>query len=219
MLIVNRNTTQSPMTRTGRTGAQSIRCIPAPRVYIGPPDYLDTPNVVFGFSNGNSPIGFVDVGVVSGAATVALNRSLNEIFCGVDKILSNVYSQSTKASISFTLSQLDDVALETAAGVVPAFSGAGYVNYQIGQPNITPAGLLLVSQNKLDGKEWQFYNPAALLTVSFDNNSDAMEIKVSAILPSFKPIAGADSQVLSVSVLSGNIPGYGLMGYGASYGE
>jgi hypothetical protein len=219
MITTNRNTTQAPLSATGRTGQQSIKFIPAPRVYIGPPDYSTPANVLLGFSNGNSPVGFKDLGIVEGSAKVYVSRSTNPIYVGVDRLLRTVYSQAINGNISFALSQFDDFALESVSGIAPLYASSGvYANYQLGGQDLIPVSLLLVSQNKLDGKEWQFYNPTALISFSIEPSGDAMVLKVSAILPAFSGIGNTKDQLLSVTILSSDVPGFGLLGYGYVYG-
>lgn len=222
MITVNKNTTQTPSTAAGRTGQQSIRFIPAPRVYIAPPDYSPVPGTVFALSNGSTPSTFTDLGVVNGNASVQATRSLVPIFSGVDKIQTGVVCNGIDASVNFSLSQMDDFILEKVSGTGPAYTGTGYANYQIGGQNLTAAALLLVVQNKLDGKEWQFYNPTALLSFSFENQSDAMGLKVSGVLPAYATYLGGPKSILSITLGALAVSllgfGYGITPWGTDWG-
>jgi hypothetical protein len=219
VITVNKNTTQNPSVAQGRTGQQSLRFIPAPRVYIAPPDYSPVPGTVFPLSNGSTPSAFTDLGVVTGNASVQITRATAPVFSGVDKIQTGVVSQGISGGVSFSLSQMDDFLLEQLSGTGPAYTSTGYANYQIGGQNLTPAALLLVVQNKLDGKEWQFYNPTALLSFSFDNQSDAMGLKVSGILPAYATSLGGPKSILSITIGALSLGfGYGVTPYGVAFG-
>jgi hypothetical protein len=227
-ILVNKNTTQGPLRTLGRTGTQSVRFIPAPRVYLFPPNYSSNPPVFFGTFGGATLSGAIDAGIVEGNAVVTLSRTVNPVFCGVDKMLVGMCSQSIRGQIDFTLSQFDDVTTELITGLSPAsYTTNVYANYLVGAQPLTPVGLMLVVQGKLDGKEWQFYNPTALLSFAFDNQGDYMGLRVSGLLPGFASAGGTSNQILSVTIVSSSSApiivypsgGYGVTPYGSNYGD
>ena len=203
-VIVNKNTTQNPIT-SGRTGSQSIKFIPAPRVYVKAADSLSAAPVqsYFTKSNGVTPTGWTDLGIVRGVAKVTYAPKVTEVQTGIDKVTRSAYTSERKGSIEFTLDQADDTALEQVSGMSASVITSGsVVNYQFGTTDVAQLALLLVVQNKLDGKEWQFYNPNAYLDFSFDDSNDALGLKVNAILPYFQAVGQALQSLMSVTVFA-----------------
>jgi hypothetical protein len=203
-ILVNKNTTQTPVA-SGRTGAQSIKFIPAPRVYVKTADSMTAAPVssYYTKSNGVTPTGWTDLGIVKGVAKVTYDQKATEVATGIDKVIRSAYTSERKASIEFTLEQLDDVALEQVSGMSASVITAGsVVNYQYGTVDLNQLALLLVVQNKLDGKEWQFYNPNAFLDFSFDESNDTMGIKVNAILPYFLAVGQTLQSVFSQTIFA-----------------
>lgn len=203
-VIVNKNTTQTP-NATGRTGAQSIKFIPAPRVYVKTADSMTAAPVqdYFTKSNGVTPTGWTDLGIVKGVAKVTYDQKATEVQTGIDKVTRSAYTSERKAMIDFTLDQLDDVALEQVSGMSASVITSGsVVNYQYGTVDLQQMALLLVVQNKLDGKEWQFYNPNAFINFSFDGANDALGLKVDAILPYFQAVGQTLQSVFSQTIFA-----------------
>jgi hypothetical protein len=203
-ITVNKNTTQTPI-QTGRTGTQSIKFISAPRIYVKAADSISAAPVqsYFTKSNGVTPTGWTDLGIVRGAAKVTYNQKATEVTTGIDKVTRSAYTSERKGAIDFTLDQLDDVALEQVSGMTASVITAGsVVNYQFGTVDLTQLAILLVSQNKLDGKEWQFYNPNAFLDFSFDDSGDSVGIKINAILPYFGAVGQTNQSLFSVTMFA-----------------
>lgn len=199
----NRNTTQQPNLLPGRTGTQSIKVIPAPRVYVKTADFTnDTPvQEYFTKSNGVTPTGWTDLGIVDGNATITYTKKTTDVKTGIDNYLRATYISEKSANINFTLGQFDDIAIEQISSLTASVITSGsIVNYQFGQDEITTLALLLVVQNKLDSKEWQFYNPAALINFTIDNTNNAMSLKVTSELPFFT--AAGTGGALGESLLS-----------------
>lgn len=202
----NKNTTQQPMSTIGRTGAQSIQFIPAPRVYIKDADVLVSTPVesYFTKSNGVTPSGWTDLGIVDGKAVVSYTKKSNDVKTGLDQVLRATYTTEKAATMTFSLGQFDDVALETISSLTASvIVSSSVVNYQVGQDDITQKAILLVVQNKLDSKEWQFYNPAAYLNFGFDDSGNSMLLKCTVTLPFFTANGNANGEsVLSVTAFA-----------------
>lgn len=203
-IIVNKNTTQVPITG-GRTGTQSVKFIPAPRVYVKTADSQTAAPVqtYFTKSNGTTPTGWTDLGIVRGAAKVTYDQKLAEVKTGIDNVLRFAYTNERKGGVDFTLDQADDTVLEQISGMSASVITAGsVVNYQFGTVDINQLALLLVVQNKLDGKEWQFYNPNAFLDFSFDDSNNELGIKVQGVMPYFSAVGVTNQSLFSVTVFA-----------------
>jgi hypothetical protein len=183
-VITNLNTQQKPMAASGRTGVQVVKFIDAPRVYIKTVD--STPTPVTTKSNGVLPTGWTDLGIVNGKLKITYAKEIKEVRTGLDQVLRASYVGKKTAGMEFQLSQFDDVAMEQLSGVTPSVVSAGStVQFALGSEDIIQKALLLVSQNKLDGKEWQFYHPDAYLTFSIADNGDETIITGTANLIAF----------------------------------
>lgn len=202
-IAVNKNTTQQPMSTAGRTGTQSIKWIPAPRVYVKTADTIVNSPVqtYFTKSNGVTPAGWTDLGIVDGSAKVTYTQKVKEVTTGLDSYLRGAYIDSKTGNIEFSLGQMDDIALEQITGLSASVITSGSViNYQIGQVDINQMAMLLVVQNKFDGKEWQFYNPNAYLNFTFEEKGDALALKVTGYLPFFTANGQTKESMLSATV-------------------
>jgi hypothetical protein len=201
----NKNTTQQPMSTAGRTGIQSIKYIPAPRVYVRAADSITAAPVqtYFTKSNGATPTGWTDLGSVMGAAKLTYTAKVKEVNTGIDNYLRAAYIDQKTGNIEFDLSQLDDVTLETVSGLTASVITAGSViNYQVGQLDLNQMAILLVVQNKLDGKEWQFYNPNAYLNFSFAESGDSLVLKTTGLLPFFTALGQTKEGMISSTVFA-----------------
>ena len=182
-VIVNKNTTQTPLT-TGRTGAQAIKWIDAPRVYVKTKDTTAAP--VTSKSGGTTPAGWTDLGIVDGPVAVAYTKDVNEIRTGVDNVLRLSYVRQKSGSFQATLSQFDDKVVEEVSGITPSVITAGStVQFAIGQEDVIEKAILLVSQNKIDGSEWQFYHPTGNLVFNIENSGEFTVVRLTANLPAF----------------------------------
>jgi hypothetical protein len=187
-ILVNRNTTQSPMTTAGRTGSQLIRLIPAPRIYVKAADPLTATPVqtYYTASNGSTPAGWTDLGIVAGNLKLVYDKKVKEVMTGIDQYLRAAYVEQKKASIEFELEQFDDANVELLTGFTGSVITSGsIINYQLGQEDLIQKAILIVFQNKLDQKEFQFYNPNAFLNFQFNQTASGMTLKVTGLFPSF----------------------------------
>ena len=201
----NKNTTQRGMSALGRSGAQTVKFIPAPRIYVKTPDVVINSPVqnYFTKSNGSTPAGWTDLGSVLGVAKLTYTAKVKEITTGIDNYFRGAYLDGKTGSVEFDLEQLDDVALEQVSGLTASVITAGSViNYQVGQNDLNIMALLFVVQNKFDGKEWQFYNPAAYLNFTFADSGDAMALKVTGYLPFFTALGQTAESMVSSTLFA-----------------
>lgn len=190
-VIVNKNTTQSPTSVVGVTGAQSIKFIAAPRVYFKVADALTaTPvNSYFVKSNGVTPSGWTDMGVVEGKVKLNVEKKTKDVVTGIDQVFRFTYVTGKSYTAEFALDQFDDAAIGKffTTSLTSVITNGSIVSYNVGAEELTQLAILMVVQNKFDGKEVQYYNPAAFLNFSFEDSSDQMTLKVMAKLPFFTP--------------------------------
>jgi hypothetical protein len=205
-VIINRNTTQSPLAAAGNTGSQVIRFIPGSRVYVKSPDSTTTAPVqnYFTKSNGATPTGWTDLGTMSGPGTVVYTKNKVKVQTGIDKVVRATYIGEKLANIQADLDQFDDTVLAQMTGLSPSIITAGsVVNFQVGQEDVVSKALLLVCQNKLDGKEIQFYHPAAQMAFTIKYTGDQMLLSLDAELIAFNTANGAATDsLMSVSVFA-----------------
>lgn len=204
-VIVNKNTTQTPMTAVGNTGSQLIRFIPACRVYIKAADSTTAAPVqaYYTKSNGATPTGWTDLGIMDGPGQVTYTKDRKKVQTGIDQVVRAVYIDQKTAELAVTLDQFDDVVLQNISGLTPSvITNGSVVNFQLGQEDIINKALLLVCQNKLDGKEIQFYHPAADLSFVIDYSNDKMSLKLSADLIAFTASGATVDSMISTTVFA-----------------
>lgn len=196
-IAVNKNTTQDPMSTLGLTGVQSIKFIDAPRIYLKASDAV--PAIPTAKSNGITPSGWTDLGVVEGACKIGVEKKVKQIKTGIDNYFRAAYTNEKVGTCEFSLSQLDDVAFGVVTGLTSSTinSGSTYT-YNVGSEDLNQTAILMVVQNKLDGKEWQFYSPNCYLNFSIEDSGDEYKLKCSGLLPFFA-FASAPTVELMVS--------------------
>jgi hypothetical protein len=182
-VIVNKNTTQQPLA-TGLTGAAVIKWIDAPRVYIKTAD--STPTPVTTKSNGSTPAGWTDLGSILGQARIQYDKEIKEIRTGLDNVLRQSYVGQKTAGVEFVCSQLDDVVIQELSGLTASqIVSASTYQFLIGSEDVIQKALLVVSQNKLDGREWQWYNPNAFISFVLEENGEEKTVRGRANCPAF----------------------------------
>jgi hypothetical protein len=202
-ILVNKNTTQTPLTAAGRTGSQVVRLIPAPRIYVKAVDSTTAAPVqtYYTVSNGTTPTGWTDLGIVSGNAKVIYDKKTAMVKTGIDDYMRSAYVQSKEARIEFDLSQFDDSNIELLTGFTGSVITSGsIVNYQVGQEDLVQKAILVIFQNKLDQKEFQFYNPNAYLNFVFAEGNEGMVLRVTGLLPSFTASGQTAESFLSTTI-------------------
>jgi len=151
-------------------------------------------------SNGTTPSGWTDLGIIEAVATVTYNKEIKEVLTGIDQVLRQSYVGRKTAEIQFNLSQFDDNAFENISGLTASIITSGSViNYQVGSEDIISKALLLVLQNKLDGKEIQLYNPSADFSFAFVQNAEFLELQVTGKLNSFTASGSATEGFFSLT--------------------
>lgn len=197
-ITVNKNTTQQPIT-SGLTGTQSIKFIDAPRFYVKAADSLTAAPVTsyFAKSNGATPTGWTDLGVVDGKCKIGVQKKTKEVKTGIDNYFRAAYTSEKVGTIECSLTQFDYTVFQNISGISPytVTSGSTY-SFAVGSEDLNQVAVLLVIQNKLDGKEWQFYNPAAYLNYSIDEQGDELVVKVSGMLPFFLAAVNGTSEAM-----------------------
>jgi hypothetical protein len=201
MSIVNNFTTQKPLTILGSTGNQVLNAIPASRVFIKAVDSLtatpiDTYTAYTFKTNGATPTGWSDAGIMDTPGKLTYKKNEKKVTTGIDKVIRAVYSESKEASIDITLVQMDDYLLSLLGFNGSVATAGSSMNFLVGQEDIIQKALLCVYSNKLDGKEFHVYHPAAYLNCTFDMASDKMVVKVSAELVPFTPATGPSVEAL-----------------------
>lgn len=204
-VIINKNTTQTPVAIVGNAGTQVIRFIPACRVYLKTSDSTTAAPVqnYYTKSNGTTPAGWTDLGIMNGPGQVLYVKTKKEIQTGIDKVVRAVYIAQKTANIDFSLDQYDDLALAQVSGLAPSIVTAqSIVNYQLGQEDVVQKAILLVAQNKLDGKEIQFYHPNAYISFQTEYNGDEMRLKVNAELVAFTSVGATVDSLISTTIFA-----------------
>lgn len=196
----NKNTQQTPVAM-GKTGAQSIKFIPCPRVYIKAVDSITAAPCAsyYAKSAGVTPAGWTDLGIVDGFATVAYTKELKEVRTGVDNILRLQYIGQKTATMEFNLAQFDDNVFENISGLTAStiISGSS-VAYYPGSEDLITKALKLVLVNKLDGKEMHLYNPAAQLNFNIIESGDFVVLQCQATFGAFTASGQASESLFDV---------------------
>lgn len=183
-ILSNNFTTQVPIT-SGRTGTQAIKWINAPRVFVKASDTTPTPVTVK--ANGATPSGgWVDLGIVDGDLGIAYTKELKEIRTGIDNFLRLTYASQRNGSFTANLSQFDDKVIEEVSGITPSVITSGsIIQFAVGQEDVVKKAVLLVCENKLDGKEFQFYHPNADISFNITNSGEFTVVELTANLTGF----------------------------------
>lgn len=190
------------MTPQGLTGQQVVKWIPADRIYVKSVDpTLDAPTVSYNTkSNGSTPTGWTDLGTLDDNVKVTYDQNVEKVTTGPDEYLRGAYLKSKGGTIDFSLSQVDDVALSIISGLTPSVIVPGsIVTFEIGSTDMSQLAILVVSQDKLTQKEYQFYNPNAFLTFQYDMSKDAMVLKCQGFLPYFTPVGATKESIFHLT--------------------
>lgn len=198
-VIVNKNTQQTPLSGVGRLANQSIVHIESPRVYILANAGVPVAESLTAFpiqeyavkSNGVTPttgttFTWLDLGIIDGALKITYQKKVKEIRTGLDQILRTEYTQMRTGKLEANLTQYSDYVFEKISGLTASVLQSGsIISYGMGQEDLLVAGLLFVSQNKVDGLEWQWAHPAAYINFEIANKNDEVQLKMTADLPYF----------------------------------
>lgn len=205
-VIRNKNTSQVGMTAAGLTGAQTEMFIPASRLYIKAIDA--TPSAPALKSGGKTPTSWTDMGIMMANSKVTYQKALEKVKVGIDKRLVGVYDNETTGTFEMNLTQYDDVVMEQVTGLSPYIVQSGsIVRFNIGAEAVVQKAILLVSQNKMDGLEVQYYNPNAFMSFSIEDQDNAQVVKVTCDLPLFN-MDGVDQLFSQTFFHAGLASGY-----------
>lgn len=210
-ILVNRNTTQSPMSATGLTGRQVVKWIPASRIYVKTADSVDAAPVqnYFNLSNGTTPNGWTDLGTVNQPGIKLVTDSkVVQVTTGPLSALRSAYYSNKGMHATFELSQVDDILISILTGNTPTtLSNNAGVYWDIGSEGVVQMAILIVAQDMLTGKEFQLYNPNAYMTFGFGDDTDgSLALSVEAYFPYFTPQgASVECQLLqTIFAVSGS---------------
>jgi hypothetical protein len=202
-VVSNKNTTQAPIVGPGLTGTQVKFFIPAGRFYIKALD--TTPSAPVGKSFGKTPTGWTDLGMMMDQGTVNYSKDIIKLKSGTDKVLQSAYVGEKTGTFECVLGQYDDIVLQNVTGLTPSTIQANsIVRFNIGAEALVQKAVLLVSQNKTDGKEIQYYSPNAFITFSIDQQDGAQVVKLTADLPLFT--MDTVDQLFSETVFHADLP-------------
>jgi hypothetical protein len=197
MAVISNLVTQQTPIASGKTGTQVVKLIPGARVFIKAEDTTPAPPVVKMNGTPANLTGWTDLGIVDGLGKLTYTKETKEVRTGMENILRAVYVSQKTGKLEFDLSQLDDVVLENLTGITPSTITPGSIyQYNIGKEDVVTKAILMVLQNKLDGKEMQIYHPGAFINFSIAESGDALVMKGSADLPMFT--YGSDVSVIYV---------------------
>jgi len=222
-VIVNKNTQQTPLGNPfgANDGVQSIKFIPAGRVYIKTtPDSTTATNVnayaafsqksdgqtiVNPYPNSGVSAGtYVDLGIMSTPGKVTYNKVQKKVQTGIDKITQLVYVESRDANLEFELDQVDDYILAQLGFITSVITSGSSVNFQIGQEDVVNVAIVIVYQNKIDGKEIQWYHPSGALTVTFNSTADMISVKVVCEMIAFQAMGSSILSLVSCTTFATN---------------
>lgn len=172
---------------------QSVKCILASRAFIAPADEVGPGtklNVGAGFNTSTAPGGnWTDLGaIMKSKVSMAYNKDYAEVRSGLDGVFRAAYVTSKTCEWNFALDNYDTTVLGLITGQPSStINGGGAplsVGYRfwIGSEDIVTKALLIVGTNKIDGKEHQYWAKQALLKFAWEEDGDAVVIRVTATL-------------------------------------
>jgi hypothetical protein len=211
-IISNKNTAQDVATFTGDIvgGSEVSFFIAASRFYIKASDAVPTPVALK--SGGKTPTGWTDMGMMYGAGKVTYTKDTVKLKSGTDKILRKAYIGEKNAELEIILGQYDEGVLKNVTGLSPYTVSAGsIVHFSVGAESLVQTAVLLVQQNKTDGKEVQYYNPSAFVNFSLEEQDGSQVVKVNADMPAFQWAGDATgtTSLFSMRVFHEDLPGNG----------
>ncbi len=206
-VIVNNWTSGKPNVSPGATGIQSIKHIPACRVFVKAAESITAAPVytyaAYSFkTNGIAPTGWTDLGTTQATGKITYTKNLKKVQTGLDKVTRSVYIGEKDANIEVDLTQLDDLLLTNLGFNGSAVTAGSTFNFQFGQEDVVQKALLLVYANKIDGKEIHWYHPAAYISVSLKENSDELDVTLQAECTAFTAIGATNDSLMSVTVFA-----------------
>ena len=147
---------------------------------------------------------YIDLGIMSTPGKLTYNKVQKKVQTGIDKITQLVYVESRDANLEFELDQLDDYIMAQLGFVTSVITSGSSVNFQIGQEDVVNVAIIIVYQNKIDGKEIQWYHPQGALTVSFNSTADMLSVKVTCEMIAFQAIGSSILSLVSCTTFATN---------------
>jgi hypothetical protein len=187
-IATNKQTQQPALT----SDTSSVKCILAGRAYVKDCTSPVTTAVapVAGKAESTTPSGWTDLGaVMRSKVTMEYVKEYSDVRTGLDGVYYASYVTAKSCSWSFALDQYDATVLALLTGKT---KGTGYITsstqigyrFWIGKEDLVEKQLLLIGTNKLDEKEHQYWTPQADLRFSWEEDGDAIVIRVTAMLRS-----------------------------------
>jgi hypothetical protein len=207
-IVSNAWTQQRPISVFGSTGDQILKLIPAARIFIKAPDAtVNTPYQQYaGYSfktNGVAPTGWTDLGSIDKPAKLTYTKTTKSVTTGIDTVERAIYVDKKTAMVEFNLLQSDDYVLSALGFSGSAMTAGSSMNFLMGGEDIVTRALLVVYQNKLDGKEFHIYHPAANLNVTWDMSSaDELTLKATAELLAFTPTGATVDALYAMNIFA-----------------
>jgi hypothetical protein len=133
---------------------------------------------------------------------VTYTKNQKKVQTGIDKITQLIYVESRSASIEFNLDQMDDYLLQQLGFSSSVITAGSSINFQVGQEDVVNMAMVLVYENKIDGKEIQWYHPSAAFTVTFEASADQLAIKCMVELVAFQASGASLLSLVSTTVFA-----------------
>lgn len=177
----NRQTQQTAI------AGQSVKCILAGRAFIKATDAAATFPGIQKLGDG-TPSGWTDLGaVMRSKVTMDYAKEYNEVRSGLDGVYQVSYVTTKSCTWSFALDQFDSTVLAEllgatkSQGFVTSGSAQGYKLW-VGKEDTVVKQLFMLGTNKIDSKEHQYWAPEADLRFAWEEDGDAVVIRVTANL-------------------------------------
>lgn len=181
MSIVSNRQTQQPS-----LALSSVKCILASRAFVR--DYTSalTNNSPGARIDATDPSGWTDLGaVMKSKVAMTYNKDYADVRSGLDGVYKTSYVTSKTCEWSFALDNYDNLVIAaltgTAASTSTAGGSTGY-RFWIGKEDVVEKQLLIVGTNKIDNKEHQYWAPSAILKFAWEEDGDAIVVRVTATL-------------------------------------
>lgn len=188
----NQNTQQGTLTN------QSVKCILASRAFISTAGAVPTAKLgTIAPYTYTAPSNWSDLGaVLKSKVSMTYNKDYAEVRSGLDGVFRAAYVTSKTCEWNFALDNYDTTVMGLLLGQTASVNSAvatsvGYT-FWVGREDIITRKLLVIGTNKIDGKEHQYYAPEALLKFAWEEDGDAIVIRVTATLRASTIAAGYD---------------------------
>lgn len=179
------NIASNRQTQQPSLDGQSVKCILASRAFIKTQGNSDTFPMAERVDE-STPSGWTDLGaIMRSKVSMEYTKEYNEVRSGLDGVYQVSYVTAKSCSWSFALDNYDSAILAELTGATRSYvtSGnqSGYKLW-VGKEDTIVRQLFLVGTNKIDSKEHQYWSPAADIRFAWEEDGDAIVIRVTAQL-------------------------------------